>query len=246
MELEQGCIGESRLRPARESSRTALDTLTLPWIERLKLRPWESQIARMKLRVPPKLLPSNCVMRTSWIVLTGATCAGKTTTIKELQRRGKEVLNECAGTYTQEEERKGRTVYDIRKNDLEYRLAVFRYTSAQEHRRLHHAHRIIYLDRACLDSISFHRASGYDPHEILDLVDPYRYALIFHLTRLPFVDNGYRTANEDRRAFLDFALERDYRALGYEPIRVPYGTVQQRAEFIISHSAIALGRYGGN
>ncbi|MCO6431966.1 MAG: ATP-binding protein [Deltaproteobacteria bacterium] len=208
----------------------------LPYLERLSLRPWEGANALMRLSVPPRLMPGYCPVITNWVVLTGATCAGKTTTIKALEAAGFNVVHEVARSFVEQEIKQGRSVREIRADDHWYRQKVFSLTLEEELNLMPRASELIFFDRSAADSLAFHRGSGYDPHEILQQLQPYRYAHIFHLNPLPFVSDGLRTANEPRRQFLDAAMERDYRALGYQPIRVPYLTVQQRIDFILERA----------
>ncbi len=204
--------------------------------ELLKRRPWEGEIARLRLRVPERLLPAHCPVQVKWVVLTGGTCAGKSTIIAELKRRGCDVVEEIARAYVEGEQRRGRPMAELRSDDRYYRQHVFELTKAAELELLRDsAHKLIFLDRSAVDSVSFHRGSGYDPHEIVNQLGSYRYAHVFVCNLLPFVADGVRTQDEGRRLFLDAAFERDYRALGYSPVRIPFATVEQRVDEILEH-----------
>jgi predicted ATPase len=190
-------------------------------------------MATKRLELPSALLPSRCPVVTKWVVLTGATSAGKSTTIAALEELGFPVIHEIARKYVEDELARGRDVKEVRANDHWFRNHVFRLTRDKEIEMLPSAHKLIFLDRSAVDSVSFHRASGFDPHEIVSAISSYRYAAVFHLTPLAFVNDGFRTSNEDRRHFIDAALERDYRALGYTPERVPSDTVMGRVALIL-------------
>jgi len=226
--------GFENLEPsgALPSASPPLNEVELSYRDRLALRPWESETALQRLDVPLKLFPGYCPVITKWVVLTGATCAGKTTLITELDRRGYPVLHEVARAYVEDEVKKGREVPEIRADDVWFRQQVFSLTLDTEINLLSHAHELIFFDRSAVDSLSFHRGSGYNPHEILNQLQSYRYAQVFHCNPLPFVDDGLRTANEERRLFLDAALARDYKALGYRPVRIPYASVEERVKRI--------------
>lgn len=201
--------------------------------ELLALRPWESEKARIRLKVPPALLPDHCPVLTRWVVLTGAPCAGKTTLIKALERSGYNVVHEASRDYQEAECRAGRTIDEIRANDHAFRHHVFKLALDREIAQLSRGHELLFFDRSAVDSLTFHRASGYDPHEILSRLESYRYHKVFQCVSLPFDNDGFRTTNEDRRTFLEATFERDYRALGYNPIRIPFMTVQERVEMIL-------------
>jgi len=174
----------------------------------------------------------------AWVVLTGASCAGKTTLIDALQHGGFETAPEAARSYVEAEKTKGRTFLEVRRDDHEFRKIVLAHTIAAEVERLDaFARQLIFLDRSVVDSISVFRAAGLNPHAVLPFVKSYRYAMVFHCNMLPFVDDGSRILDERRRSFLDVALELDYRALGYQPIRVPFGSVAERLEFLLKKCA---------
>jgi len=210
------------------------------YLQLLQTRPWESALARSRLQVPGKLLPPHCPVLTNWVVITGGTCAGKSTLIDALAKLGFPVVREIARGYVEREVQNGRTVAELRQNDRFYRQHVFELTLQEELRLLtSRAHELLFLDRSPVDSVSFHRGSGYDPHEIVSQLENYRYAHVFVCNLLPFADDGLRTANEERRHFLDAAFERDYRALGYRPVRVPVATVDERVRCVLQYLADA-------
>lgn len=229
-----------RTEQPSSGNKAALADKKLPYLHRLALRPWETPLAQCRLNVPHRLFPENCPVVTRWTVLTGATCAGKTTLVQALELLGFPVVHEVARAYVIDEHRKGRAVAAIRADDHNFRQKVFELTQHTELGMLNRAHQLIFLDRSAIDSISFHRGSGYDPHEILEQLRGYRYGAVFHCSRLPFKSDGLRTANEDRRHFLDASLERDYRALQYSPIRIPQGTVEERITSLLRHCGCEL------
>ncbi len=56
---------------------------------------------------------------TRWHVITGAPCSGKTTVIRDLERRGFRVVHETARAWIEEELQKGRTMAEIRRDPLQ-------------------------------------------------------------------------------------------------------------------------------
>ncbi len=196
-------------------------------------QPWETRAALQPLIPPTRTLPAGANTTTKWVVLTGATCAGKTTTLRALEQMGFKVLHEVARGYLQQELEKGRSWSEVRADERQFRQEVFALTKNAEDTLLYQADQLIFLDRAAIDSVSFHRAAGLDPNEIAQQLSDYRYGSVFHLDRLPFEDDGLRTVNEERRAFLDTSLELDYRSFDYRPIRVPVMEVAERVSFIL-------------
>jgi len=61
-----------------------------------------------------------------------------------------------------------------------------------------------------------------------------RYASVFILDRLPILrDEQLGPEDEASSIYLDEWLEKDYRSLGYDVIRVPVLSPEERAEFVL-------------
>ncbi|PIS15984.1 hypothetical protein COT62_00785 [Candidatus Roizmanbacteria bacterium CG09_land_8_20_14_0_10_41_9] len=58
--------------------------------------------------------------KNNWYVITGAPSAGKTTLLKELEKKGYTVIYEAARIIIDREMKKGKKLSEIRKNELEF------------------------------------------------------------------------------------------------------------------------------
>lgn len=56
-------------------------------------------------------------MKNNWFALTGAPSSGKTTVLKELEKKGYKVYEEWARVYIDSEMQKGKTLKEIRKDE---------------------------------------------------------------------------------------------------------------------------------
>jgi predicted ATPase len=92
---------------------------------------------------------------------------------------------------------------------------------------------VVFLDRALPDDLAFFRFSGLDPHEILVDCFHRRYASVFILDQLPFHLDGARLEDDTYTDCLDEWLVRDYSALGYDVVRVPVLSPQERLAFVL-------------
>jgi predicted ATPase len=61
----------------------------------------------------------------------------------------------------------------------------------------------------------------------------HRYASVFLLDRLPFLQNGARIEDDVIAVLLDEWLARDYSAFGYCVVRVPVLSPQERLAFVL-------------
>jgi len=90
----------------------------------------------------------------------------------------------------------------------------------------------IALDRALPDSIAYFKAAKLDPAPIIEKCSRFKYAKVFIFDRLALKSDYARTENEDRAAWLDLELEKDYRALGLDVVRVPLLAIKERTKIV--------------
>jgi predicted ATPase len=180
----------------------------------------------------PAVLLTLFHFHTSWHVLTGAACTGKTTLINLLARRGFKILPEVARQFFEEERARGRSVEQIHSNyqGMQRSIAALqlRYELGLD------PESIVFLDRAFPDSLAFFRVFGMDPDEILPDCFLHRYAGVFLLERLPFLRNQALGPEDNASSdFLNEWLERDYTSLGYQVVKVPVLPPEERLAFIL-------------
>ena len=183
----------------------------------------------------PNLLSTPFQVQTNWHVITGAACAGKTTTIDLLADHGYQTVPEVARQLIERELAKGRTIEEWFANGAAMTPAV-----ADVQRRVEHGLRaadIAFLDRGLPDCLFFYRNFGLDPNDLLAECFHHRYASVFLLDRLEFQLDSHRPRGDAYTVLLDKWLYRDYTALGYHVIRVPVLPPQERLEFILEKLA---------
>jgi predicted ATPase len=182
-------------------------------------------------KLDPEILSTAYSTQTSWHVITGAPCSGKTTLIDLLTSRGFKTVPEVGREYIEREIAAGRKLEEIRGND--YALApVFAKIQLDNESRLPRDE-VLFLDRAFPDCLGFFRLVGRDPNEMLAQCFRYRYVSVFLLDPLPYQKDGARTEGQAASTFLDACMYSDYTALGYEVIRVPILPPQERLDFVI-------------
>lgn len=182
------------------------------------------------LELDPNLLSTPFAVQTKWHVITGAVSCGKTTLIDLLADNGFQTLPEQSRPYIEGELAKGRTLDQIFANQADQRAITDRRRRAELGLR---ASDVVFLDRALPDHLWFWRLYGLDPNELLQECFRYRYASVFILDLLPLELDGARIDDERFTVLLDGALVRDYSALGYDVVRVPILSPQERLEFVV-------------
>ena len=176
------------------------------------------------------LLATPFEVQTNWHVITGAICCGKTTLIDLLAGEGFQTLAEIPRQHIEAEMAKGRSLEDIFASKADERAITDWQRRAEQELR---ATDVVFLDRALPDFLYFWRLHGLDPNEILEECLHHRYASVFILDPLPLELDGARIEDEVFTVLFDEALVRDYRALGYEVVRVPVLPPQERLQFVL-------------
>ncbi|MDD9900085.1 MAG: ATP-binding protein, partial [Alphaproteobacteria bacterium] len=167
--------------------------------------------------------------KTNWIAITGTTSAGKTTVINELAKRGHSVLDEGARQVLS-----GIPLEEIVKNRAALQIDILKAKIENESALGPSA--TIFLDRAIPDSITYYRINNLDIAPSVEASHLFQYRAILIFDPLPYVPDDIRTEDEEMVKRLDRELEEDYRSLGYNPIRVPVMSVEERVAFILEKS----------
>jgi predicted ATPase len=190
----------------------------------------DSQHDPRAIELDPDLLATPFRVQTNWHVITGAASCGKTTLINLLADKGFQTVPEQARQYLEREMAKGRTLDQIFGNEADERAMTDMRRRAELGLR---PTDVAFLDRALPDYLWFWRLFGLNPNELLPECFHHRYASVFILDRLPFQEDVARIEDEDYTVLLDEALVRDYSALGYDVVRVPVLSPQERLEFVL-------------
>ena len=190
-----------------------------------------SQLAFRGIELDPDLLATPYRIQTNWHVIAGALSCGKTTLIDALAAQGFRTVPEGARLYLERLRAGGQTTDEISKN-----LPALQHGIADMQLRIEGelpAADIAFLDRAIPDCLAWWRIYGLNPNELLTECFRNRYASVFILDPLPIQRNGFRPEDEAVAAFLDAWIARDYTSLGYQVVRVPVLSIQERIAFIL-------------
>jgi predicted ATPase len=165
------------------------------------------------------------------IVLTGGPSSGKSTLVKELERRGYQILHEIARNVLEERKYLSPTKEEwvIRQN-----LIYQRQLDAEEL-----VSGLVFLDRGTIDTVAYSKYYlGYVPFELVKN----NYSAVFNLERLPFVNDGLRAekGEEEAKEIHNKILE-TYTEFGHKLICIPTfpsetleESVSKRADHLLS------------
>jgi predicted ATPase len=194
-------------------------------------------------RVPPRVPETEHTItmsstRPTFFVLSGGPCSGKTTAVRELERRGQHVVHEAA-TEIIEDPRTSQLRHD---DPVEFQRLVLEHQLAKEARALESeapgGH--VFLDRGVADGFAYLRYNGHEFFtEIVDaweLVAP-RYRAILLLEQNPeYEEASHRAESAESARELANTIREEYESRHSVVITIPWGPVEERVDLILTEA----------
>jgi predicted ATPase len=169
-----------------------------------------------------------------WYVITGAPSSGKTTLIDALSSRGHQTVPEAARTVIDEYLARGRIFYEIRADEEAFQWEVL--VRKQDVESTLPSGSLIFFDRGIPDTIAYYKACGLRQRAGLDeAMAASHYRRVFLLDPLDLEPDYARVENLDLAQRIDQELERAYRALGLEILRVPVLAPDERLQLVLDN-----------
>ncbi|GFZ93852.1 AAA family ATPase [Nesterenkonia alkaliphila] len=171
---------------------------------------------------------------TNWYVITGGPSSGKTTTVNMLSELGYATTIEHARHYIDLQRVTGRTVSEMRANQVEFQRGVLE-MQLEEEAELD-PQDMVFLDRALPDSLAYYRFLGLEPDpRLLQALHEVSYRKIFILDLLPLAPDYARTEDIPAQKRIHELLTEVYSSLPVPVEAVPVLPLQERTEFILNH-----------
>ncbi|MCX6764091.1 MAG: ATP-binding protein [Candidatus Nealsonbacteria bacterium] len=172
------------------------------------------------------------VVNTNWYVITGGPCSGKTTVIDYLSFLGHKTVPEVARSIINAEVDKGKTIEEIRANDVEFQKNIFQIKIENENKLS--PEKDIFIDGAVACSIAHYQIVGLDPAPIIAEAKKRKYKKIFFLEPILFKKDYARIEDEKMAERIGQMHYKAYSNLGYNVIRVPVIPIKERINFILN------------
>lgn len=170
----------------------------------------------------------------NWYVFTGAPSSGKTTTLEALKKKGYKVFYEWARIYIDKEIKKGRTLKEIRKDELEFQRKILKLKVKFE-KKLPKKD-LVFMERGIPDSTAYMEMCGMkNDNHLLRALKKCNYKKVFLLELLKYELDYARTESQEEAQLLEKLLEKSYTDIGINVIRVPKMSVSKRVKFILSN-----------
>ncbi|MES2872930.1 MAG: ATP-binding protein [Bacteroidota bacterium] len=172
--------------------------------------------------------------KTNWYVITGGPSSGKTTTVNLLKERGYITTFEHARHYLDTQRLKGKTIEDVRKQQLEFQLGVLEMQIEQENQISPEV--LVFLDRAIPDALAYYRFLNLpvDP-KLTEALRTVSYKKVFLLDFLPLIKDYARTEDETAQRRIHELLFEVYESLSFPVVQVLVLPPVERVEFILKN-----------
>ena len=169
---------------------------------------------------------------TEWYVITGGPGSGKTTTVNILNKRGYMTTIEHARHYIDSQRITGKSVEEIRANQLAFQRGVLDMQVREE--KALPKNTIVFLDRAIPDALAYYRFQDLPEDENLQkALREASYKKVFILNPLPLINDYARTEDEAAQKRIHALLTDVYESLGFPVMHVPPLPPEGRADFIL-------------
>lgn len=170
----------------------------------------------------------------NWYVITGPPSSGKTTVLKLLSKKGFKITEEVARKLIDQELKKGRTLEQIRENEIEFQKAQVNLKIQLE--KSLSKNEMIFFDRGMHDSIAYLKKCGItDEYELSEIAKLSKYKKVFIFDLLQYSKDYARTETAEEAKEIDSLLEETYIKYGHTVVRVPVMKSEKRMEFILNN-----------
>ena len=184
------------------------------------------------------------MLQTNWIVITGGPSSGKSTLIEYLRSQGYQVVPESARVLIDEETAKGKTLQEIRADEDKFQKRIIQIQVEMEKRAS--VEQLTFFDRGIPDSIVYYNIHGGNSAAALKESQKRRYRGVFLCEQVPFKKDYARTENQKIAHKISKLLYETYTNLGYEVIKVPLMSVEDRASLILKELSRDPRESGGS
>lgn len=171
---------------------------------------------------------------TNWYVITGGPSSGKTTTVNLLKERGYKTTIEHARHFIDTKRVEGKTVEEIRANQIAFQRGVLDMQIQQEAQL--DPNETVFLDRALPDALAYYRflKLPIDP-ELISAISKASYRKVFLLDPLPLEKDYARTEDENAQKQIHELLREAYQELSLPIVHVPVFSPEERVDFILKN-----------
>lgn len=174
------------------------------------------------------------MIKNNWIVLTGAPSSGKTTVLKELEKKRFRVVYEVTRTYIDKQLKLGKSIKEIRRDELLFQKKILDLKIKLE--KTLPKKEIIFFERAIPDTIAYYEICGVtSDSKLKKVLTKCSYSKVFLLHLINYKKDYARVETEKKAKKLEKLLNKSYQKIKSPIIEVPAMSVKKRVKFILNH-----------
>lgn len=179
-----------------------------------------------------RILPT--MKKNNWIVITGGPCSGKTTVLTQLEKNGYTVIPEAARNYIERALKNGKTLTEIRADEIAFQNAVLELKHETEEHLAHE--KLIFFDRAIPDTLAYYQWQGKSiTLQLEKLVRQSQYRKVFLFELLDYEIDDVRVESRVEAKRLECLLKTVYQQMELPIVFVPKMSVEKRITLIKKH-----------
>ena len=170
----------------------------------------------------------------NWYVITGGPDSGKTTTINYLAKMSFYIIPEYARLLIKKELSKDKKLEEIKNDPKKFQDKLTKGQIAHEKKAP--KNKIVFLDRGLPDSaIAYYRYLKLKVPKKLFTLCKNRYRKVFLLDILHYKKDSVRGESKKQAYEIRAQVNKAYKELGYEVVKVPVLPIEDRVKFILKH-----------
>ena len=177
---------------------------------------------------------NNNKRKTNWYVVTGGPGSGKTTVVNHLNMLGYHTTIEHARHFIDTQMITGKTVEEIRKNQVLFQKGILNMQIIQEESLS--PDELVFLDRALPDTLAYYHFLNLPvDNRLKDALQNVFYKKVFILKPLPLVNDYARREDEAGQKKISDLITEVYESLPFPVVHVPLLPPMERVEFILKN-----------
>jgi predicted ATPase len=170
----------------------------------------------------------------NWYVITGAPCSGKTTVIKQLEKKGYKVIHEIPRVIIDEKMQKGLTLEEIKTHSIEFQIEILQRRLAIENDLP--KDEITFFDRGIPDSVPYYQYFKLQDSGLLsEAMNKSEYKRVFLFETVDYQTDYARKESYEQILKLQRLIKKTYKSIKIPLMFIPKLSVEERVTLLLEN-----------